>query len=200
MRPIGSLAFRRAAAVGADSAVPPHGSRACPSFGGRTRHRRPRLCVCLPAAAVLVKKVVYVSWRRRAGRARKLKLSDWDCSEGKGRKQRCTPLRQAAAAVLRAWLDEQRGEPDSPVFPNQRGGALSHDGLAYLVARNVAVARQACPSLKNKCVIAEGLRHTAAMELLQDGVDRAVTALWLGHASVETTYVYRPSTGTPISS
>lgn len=31
------------------------------------------------------------------------------------------------------------------------------------------------------------------MELLQDGVDRAVVALWLGHKSVETTYVYRHS-------
>ena len=34
------------------------------------------------------------------------------------------------------------------------------------------------------------LRHTAAMDLLQNGVDRAVIALWLGHESVETTYVY----------
>ena len=28
------------------------------------------------------------------------------------------------------------------------------------------------------------------MELLQNGVDRTVIALWLGHESVETTYVY----------
>ena len=28
------------------------------------------------------------------------------------------------------------------------------------------------------------------MELLQAGVDRAVIALWLGHASVETTQIY----------
>ena len=34
------------------------------------------------------------------------------------------------------------------------------------------------------------LRHTAAMALLQNGVDRAVIALWLGHESVETTYIY----------
>ena len=37
---------------------------------------------------------------------------------------------------------------------------------------------------------ARNKRHTAAMELLQNGVDRAVIALWLGHESVETTYVY----------
>lgn len=34
------------------------------------------------------------------------------------------------------------------------------------------------------------LRHTAAMTLLQNGVDRAVIALWLGHESVDTTYIY----------
>jgi site-specific recombinase XerD len=34
------------------------------------------------------------------------------------------------------------------------------------------------------------LRHTAALELVLHGVDRAVIALWLGHASVETTQRY----------
>ena len=32
--------------------------------------------------------------------------------------------------------------------------------------------------------------HTMAMELLQAGVDRAVSALWLGHESVVTTQAY----------
>lgn len=112
------------------------------------------------------------------------------CCEGKGRKQRCTLLRQDAAAALRAWLDERGGGPDAPVFPNQRGGALSHDGLAYLVDKHVSIAGNACPSLQGKRVTPHVLRHTAAMELLQNGVDRAVIALWLGHESVETTYVY----------
>jgi integrase/recombinase XerD len=34
------------------------------------------------------------------------------------------------------------------------------------------------------------LRHSAAMELLQAGVDRSVIALWLGHESIETTQIY----------
>ena len=109
---------------------------------------------------------------------------------GKGRKQRCTPLRKDAIVSLRSWLDELRGEPDDPVFPNRRGGALSNDGLAYLLAKHRAVAQAACPSLKKKRVTPHVLRHTAAMDLLQNGVDRAVIALWLGHESVETTYIY----------
>ena len=34
------------------------------------------------------------------------------------------------------------------------------------------------------------LRHTAAMELLRNGADRATIAMWLGHEQIETTYVY----------
>ena len=109
---------------------------------------------------------------------------------GKGRKQRCTPLRRDALGALREWLDELPAEPGKPVFPNQRGGALSHDGLAYLVARHPVVARTACPSLRKKRVTPHVLRHTAAMELLQNGVDRSAIALRLGHESVETTNIY----------
>ena len=47
-----------------------------------------------------------------------------------------------------------------------------------------------CASLTRKHVSPHVLRHTAAMELLAHGVDRAVIALWLGHESVETTQMY----------
>lgn len=109
---------------------------------------------------------------------------------GKGRKERCTPLRKDAVAALRAWLAERQGEPVDPVFPNQRGGPLSHDGLGYLLAKHVASAQTHCPSLQNKRVTPHTLRHTSAMRLLHNGVDRAVIALWLGHESIETTYIY----------
>jgi integrase/recombinase XerD len=111
------------------------------------------------------------------------------CS-GKGRKERCTPLRQEAAAALRLWLRERQGGPVDPVFPNARGGTLSRDGVAYLLAKHVATARQHCTSLPHKRISPHVLRHTAAMELLLHGVDRAVIALWLGHESVETTQRY----------
>lgn len=70
------------------------------------------------------------------------------------------------------------------------GWPLSHDGLGYLLAKHVASAQTRCSSLKKKRVTPHVLRHTAAMELLHNGVDRAVIALWLGHESVETTYIY----------
>jgi site-specific recombinase XerD len=109
---------------------------------------------------------------------------------GKGRKQRCTPLRREAAIALRAWLRECRGLPENPLFPSVRGGRLSRDAVERLITKYTKLAAQACPSLKRKKVSPHVLRHSSAMDLLHHGVDRSVIALWLGHESVETTQMY----------
>ena len=109
---------------------------------------------------------------------------------GKGRKQRCTPLRPETTTTLHAWLRERHGQPEQPVFPSIRGGRLSRDAIERLITKYTNVAKQTCPSLKRKKVSPHVLRHAAAMDLLQHGVDRSVIALWLGHESVETTQMY----------
>lgn len=109
---------------------------------------------------------------------------------GKGRKSRCTPLRQDVAVALGQWLSERGGEPTAPVFPSSRGGTLSADALQRLVTRHVASAGRSCPSLTKKTVTPHTLRHTAAMDLLRRGVGSTVIALWLGHESPETTQIY----------
>jgi integrase/recombinase XerD len=110
--------------------------------------------------------------------------------QGKGRKERCTPLAKPTVMVLKAWIREQGGEDSKTLFPSARGGRLSSVGVQHMVARHVAAAGATCPTLGKKRVSPHVLRHTAAMELLQAGVDRAVIALWLGHESVETTQIY----------
>jgi site-specific recombinase XerD len=110
--------------------------------------------------------------------------------QGKGRKERCTPLTAQAVKVLKAWLREPvRGNADV-LFPTVRGGRMSADAVQYLVAKHTAVARNACPSLKDKRVTPHVCRHTAAMEMLQAGVDSLGIALCLGHESVKTTQIY----------
>lgn len=109
---------------------------------------------------------------------------------GKGRKLRCTPLRVDVMRVLEAWLRECPPEPDRPVFPSSRGGRMSGDAVERLVTKHVTAAQQRCPSLASKKITPHTLRHTAAMQLLQKGVDRSVIALWLGHESIETTQIY----------
>ncbi len=110
--------------------------------------------------------------------------------QGKGRKERCTPLRKEASAALARWLRERDAQPAGPLFPNTRGGPLSTDGVAFLLSKHLAAARLRCPSLVRKRVSPHVLRHSAAMDLLHHGVDRAVIALWLGHESLETTQMY----------
>lgn len=110
--------------------------------------------------------------------------------EGKGRKERSTPLRRDTVAIVETWLKERRGQPADAVFPSARGGSLSRDAVERLVAKHVTTAQERCPSLKHKKITPHVLRHTAAMELLQHGVDRSVIALWLGHESIETTQMY----------
>jgi site-specific recombinase XerD len=113
---------------------------------------------------------------------------------GKGRKERCTPLAKSTVAVLNAWLREPQRGDGGVLFPNAKGERLSVHGVQYLLSKHAANAAKACPSLKGKRVTVHRLRHTAALELLQAGVDLAVIALWLGHEAVETTQVYLEAT------
>jgi integrase/recombinase XerD len=110
--------------------------------------------------------------------------------QGKGRKERVTPLTAPTVAVLHAWLKERRGEPTDPLFVTNRGGPLSRDAVEHLLAKYTAIAAQACPSLRGKKPAPHVLRHTCAVQLLRAGIDQTVIALWLGHESVRTTDCY----------
>lgn len=109
---------------------------------------------------------------------------------GKGRKERRTPLTKNARTALQAWLKEPARSGASALFPNMHGGRLSPDAVQFLLAKYVKRAREQCPSLRQKRISPHVLRHTAAMELLQAGVDISVIALWLGHEAIQTTQVY----------
>ena len=109
---------------------------------------------------------------------------------GKGRKERCTPLTTLAQRTLRSWLKEPPRKGTEALFPNVHGGHLSADSVQSLLAKYLIAAAKNCRSLAAKRVSPHVLRHTAAMELLQAGVDCSVIALWLGHQSIATTQIY----------
>ena len=85
--------------------------------------------------------------------------SGWVRCEGKGRKERCTPLSRTARQVLRVWLRELGGNPDSPLFPSRSGGHLTRAGIWRLVVKHIDTARQRCPSLAGKNITPHVLRH-----------------------------------------
>jgi integrase/recombinase XerD len=101
---------------------------------------------------------------------------------GKGRKQRITPLTTATATVVAAWLTERAGLPADPLFVTRRGTALSRDALERRVAKHAATAALSCPTLREKKISPHVMRHSAAMRLLNAGVD------WQCPRTVETLY------------
>jgi site-specific recombinase XerD len=111
---------------------------------------------------------------------------------GKGRKERFCPLWPRTAEALRALVTETALDEASPerLFRNRRGEPLTRFGVRYLLRAYKQQAESSLPSLVRKRVHPHTMRHTAAVHLLQAGVDLVSISHWLGHASVETTNRY----------
>jgi integrase/recombinase XerD len=101
-------------------------------------------------------------------------------SVGNGRKERGKPITEVARRALQASMKEPWPIGSAFLSPSISGRRLSADAVQDLVNKHVAAARMKCPSLVRKRVTPHVLRHTAAVELLQAGVDRSMIALWLG--------------------
>ncbi|MGH7634400.1 MAG: tyrosine-type recombinase/integrase [Gemmatimonadaceae bacterium] len=109
---------------------------------------------------------------------------------GKGRRERVLPLWKETAAAVRAWLAVRGSSPAPQLFLNARGLPLTRSGFEYILDRHVERAAARCPQLRDKRVSPHVLRHTCAMLALQATGDLRKVALWLGHASVQTTEMY----------
>ncbi len=95
-----------------------------------------------------------------------LSTSAWVRCEGKGRKERWTPLTRQTVHVLRVWLREREGTPTSPLLPSRSGRHLTRGAIWRRVLKHAAAAGERCPSLAAKNITPHALRHTAAMRLL----------------------------------
>lgn len=109
---------------------------------------------------------------------------------GKGRKERVTPLSKQTVAITTVWLTERGGRTEDPIFPGPFGAHLGRDAIRKLVVKHAKTAAVTCPSLAAKQVGVHTLRHSAAMNLLQNRVDLATIALWLGHEGLRTVEHY----------
>ena len=109
---------------------------------------------------------------------------------GKGRKNRSTPLSKEAINCLFLWSKELDSAASNIVFPTIHGCRMSSDSVQYMLKKNTIIAAKHCSSLTSKKITPHVLRHTTAMRLVQCGIDLPSIALWLGHESIKTTYVY----------
>jgi len=108
---------------------------------------------------------------------------------GKGDKWRTCPLWRQTADLLSTLTTSAAAdppEPDAAVFAS-RGQPLTRHGI-YKIARRHA-ARFDDPRTGRK-VSPHTFRHTAAVHLLESGVEVNVIRGWLGHADLSTTNRY----------
>ena len=82
---------------------------------------------------------------------------------GKGRKQRVIPLWSSTVDCLRMWLPRIGQEPESPLFPNAHGSALSRSGVEDRLQEAVQAAAVNCSTLKGRRISPHTLRHTTAI-------------------------------------
>ena len=109
---------------------------------------------------------------------------------GKGRKERCLPLWKQTTVALRAWLAVRGVVPAPELFVNARREPMTRAGFEYILEKHVRTASQCCPSLATKRISPHVLRHSCALTVLQATRDLRKVALWLGHASMQTTEMY----------
>lgn len=105
---------------------------------------------------------------------------------GKGQKERVIPFNDRAKVALADYLElyDKKIPPDSSIWLNYRGDALTDRGLRYVL--NQLVNKSAL----NFHMHPHKLRHTFATHMLNNGADlRAVQEL-LGHESLSTTQKY----------
>jgi integrase/recombinase XerD len=123
---------------------------------------------------------------------------------GKGRKERVTPVGQAARDAIEAYLEHQRPKlveagldrgrwptplpkrvaPTIPLFLTRTGGPLERTVVWRLVRREAT--RRGIPGK----VSPHTLRHSFATHLLEGGADLRVVQELLGHANIATTEIY----------
>ena len=112
----------------------------------------------------------------------------WVRLHRKGDKWRSCPLWKETAEHLRRLLERPHGAAGSkePVFCSPQGTALTRFGL-YKIVRRHAARFDAAPGAKGRRVTPHVFRHTAAVHLLESGVEVNVIRGWLGHVSLDTT-------------
>jgi site-specific recombinase XerD len=111
---------------------------------------------------------------------------------GKGGKTRHVPLGDNTAALLNAYLTEQRlnraGHDHHPVFVNQQHNKLSRGGIAWILRKYQAMTGD--PTLANADLHPHVLRHSKAMHLYEAGVPLPYIRDILGHVDLSTTEIY----------
>jgi site-specific recombinase XerD len=112
---------------------------------------------------------------------------------GKGNKTRRVPIMKNTVILLQRYILENNlnkpGRNEDPLFTNNQHHKLTKEGVAFIISKYVASARQKSMLVPKK-VKAHMLRHSKAMHLLQAGVNLIYIRDFLGHVDIKTTEIY----------
>lgn len=110
---------------------------------------------------------------------------------GKGDKWRVCPLWPETARQLRNLISQlTSATPEASVFCSSRDRPLTRFGIYKIVRRHAQLLEQRGPKMHARRISPHVFRHTAAVHLLESGVEVNVIRAWLGHVSLETTNRY----------
>ena len=112
---------------------------------------------------------------------------------GKGDKWRCCPIWPETAELLKQLFSNSRLHPADPVFVSRESAPLTRFGIYKIVKRHTVGHLCECSDdhpFHGTGVSPHVLRHTAAVHLLEAGVEVNVIRAWLGHVSLDTTNRY----------
>jgi len=135
----------------------------------------------------------------RAQEVAELRVSNLDLSppgrvrlHGKGDKWRMCPLWAETARQLQLLIPQSAPSAlqDDPMFVSRPGRPLTQIGIYKIVHRYACRLARSSRLRPDKSVRPHTFRHTAAVHLLESGVEINVVRGWLGHASLETTDHY----------
>jgi len=133
----------------------------------------------------------------RVQEAADVRLTDVDLTEpyrvrlhGKGDKWRSCPIWPETAELLKQLVVARLGEKTAPVFQSHQRKPLTRFGIYKIVKRQTASLKCSALGERQGGLFPHAFRHSAAVHLLEAGVEVNVIRAWLGHVSLDTTNRY----------
>ena len=113
---------------------------------------------------------------------------------GKGQKSRYVPLTVHVVRALRQHIEFRQLDHerylDNWLFVNHMGEPFRRQGINYIVGKYFDMAKEKKGDIVPNKFSPHGMRHSAAMGLVESGVDLIYIRDLLGHTSITTTEVY----------
>jgi len=111
---------------------------------------------------------------------------------GKGSRERICVLWPETVEWIQKVAESRKLNSNSQewLFVNRQGNQLTRYGVRYILLEACQEAVKVCPSLEKKLLHPHVIRHTAAMHMLQSGLDIVTIQSILGHSALDTTTRY----------